>query len=214
MAQLLCCNTQRVHFLRYLLLDLLQLGMDGGRVRPCGLRRILHGGWSLSWNWWTATKSKPETNLPRTRWIGIRGRWQWSIALVNLLMKIVEQITTNGAKANSERTELKYSGSWRFSLSTWLTGHLISTKAIGLSGTSNISRQIVHIGSGSLETLGCDHWTPTSGTVLLSFEPAAKACKMEDMPTRELLRTQTIRDPCGRWWLWTSLSVSTYRGLS
>jgi hypothetical protein len=120
--------------LRNLLLDLLQLSEDvseGGN--RCG-RRMLDWGWSG----WTTTKSKSEADLSRTSWVGVCGRLQWCIALVNLLMKVVEDIAAYGTKADPEWTELIYSSSGQLSLGTWLTRHLISTKTIGLTGASNI----------------------------------------------------------------------------
>src|SRR5690348_9785951 len=87
-------DTQRFNFLDNLLLHLLQLGLHVGYVRG----RV--GNSLRRWYRERPSKSKPEANLPGIRGVDVVGLGYWCIALMDLLVKIVEEVTPARAETN------------------------------------------------------------------------------------------------------------------
>jgi hypothetical protein len=107
MMQLFGSDTEVVNFLHYLQLHLVKLILHLHKVRWCDCRDSL-GNWR--WDW--SSETEPETNLPCTRRVCIIRLLRGGIALMNLLVKIAEEITPTCSKTNPEWSKLEYTGSW------------------------------------------------------------------------------------------------------
>ena len=98
--ELVRSDTQIVDFLYDLLLHVLQLALHIGHVRRRhghSLRRCHRG---------RPSKPKTKTNLPGVWNIDIIGLLYGCMALVNLLMEVLEKVTSSRPKSNSERSKL------------------------------------------------------------------------------------------------------------
>jgi hypothetical protein len=106
MMQLFGSNTEVVDFLYYLQLHLVELILHLHKVRWRICRESL-GHWR--WDW--PSETEPETNLPCTGRDCVIRLLRRDIALMNLLVKIAEEIAPTSSKTNPEWSKLEYTGS-------------------------------------------------------------------------------------------------------